>query len=185
MRILIRTSKWAIWARRFGSLALPLAIIPILLHRERLILSADFAIIETVAMVVAGIGLFLALGAFVRLWITGDQGWGKATAGFFLSLICLAPFGVLAFLAARYPSTADIATDRADPPGIVSQLPAHPPADPAAVAAAFPNAQDRTYPIEAAQMFAIVDGLVGARGWEPRARREPQTPRPARSTPSP
>jgi hypothetical protein len=35
MRILIRTSKWAIWARRFGSLALPLAAIPVLMHRER------------------------------------------------------------------------------------------------------------------------------------------------------
>ena len=176
MRILIRTSKWAIWARRFGSLALPLAIIPVFLHRERLILSTDFAIIETAALIVAGIALFLALGAFVRLWITGDQGWGKATAGFLLALVCLAPFGAVAYFAARYPSTADISTDPQNPPGVVSQLPMHPPVDYGAVAAVFPNAQDRNYPIGAPQMFAIVTGLVEDRGWEPRARREPQTP---------
>jgi hypothetical protein len=176
MRILIRTSKWAIWARRFGSLALPIAIIPVFLHRERLITSADFATIETVAMAVGALGLFLAIGAFVRLWITGDQGWGKAMMGFFLSLLCLAPLGVLGYLTLRYPSTADIATDPANPPGIVSQLPAHPPGDPVAIAAAFPNAQNRTYPIEAGQMFAIVADLVEDRGWELRARREPQTP---------
>lgn len=176
MRILIRTSKWAIWARRIGSLALPLAIIPVFLHRERLILSSDFAIIETVALIVAGLAMFLALGAFVRLWITGDQGWGKATAGFLLGLLCLAPFGAVAYFAARYPSTADISTDPDKPPGIVSQLPAHQPVDYEAVAAVFPNAQDRNYPIGAPQMFAIVAGLVDERGWEPRARREPQTP---------
>jgi len=175
MRILIRTSKWAIWARRFGSLALPLAVIPVFLHRERLITSADFAIIETIAMAAGGFGLFLAFGAFARLWVTGDHGWGKATMGFFLSLLCLVPFAAVAYLILTNPSTADISTDPANPPGIVSQLPAHPPADLEAIAAAFPNAQNRTYPIEAAEMFAIVVGLVQERGWDLRARREPQS----------
>ena len=176
MRILIRTSKWAIWARRFGSLALPLAIIPVFLHRERLITTSDFAVVETIAMAVGLLGLFLAVGAFVRLWITGDQGWGKAMMGFFLSLLCLAPFGVVFFLTMRFPSTADISTDQVNPPGVVSQLPAHPPADYEAITAAFPNAQNRTYPIAAAQMFAIIVSLVEDREWELRARREPQTP---------
>lgn len=176
MRILIRTSKWAIWARRFGSLALPLAVIPVFLHRERLITSADFAVVEWVALAVGFLGLFLAVGAFVRLWITGDQGWGKAMMGFFLSLLCLAPFGAVAYLMVRYPSTADISTDPASPPGVVSQLPAHPPGDLAAIAASFPNAQNRTYPIAAPQMFAIIAALVEDQGWEMRARREPQTP---------
>lgn len=178
MRILIRTSKWAIWARRFGSLAVPLAIIPVFLHRERLITSADFAVIETVAMAVAAIGLGLAIGAFVRLWITGDQGWGKATMGFFLSILCLLPFGLVGFLMLRYPAVADVSTDPANPPGIVSQIPPSglAPVDRAAIEAAFPNAHDRTYPIEAAEMFALVQTLVEERGWEPRAQREPQTP---------
>lgn len=178
MRILIRTSKWAIWARRFGSLALPLTVIPVFLHRERLITSADFTVIEIVAMAVAGLGLFLAIGAFARLWVTGDLGWGKAAVGFFLSLICLAPLAFLLVQMLQYPAVSDVSTDPARPPGIVSQVQAQPhtAAEQAAIEAAFPNARDRTYPIEAAQMFALVEALVQERGWEPRASREPQTP---------
>ena len=178
MRILIRTSKWAIWARRFGSLALPLAIIPIFLHRERVISSADFAIIEIVAMSIAGLGLFLALGAFARLWITGDQGWGKAAMGFFLSVFCLAPLAFSFLLMAVYPAVSDVTSDPARPPGIVSQLPPSTlaPVDPAAIEAAFPNARNRTYPIEAAQMFELVATMVEQRGWDIRAQRIPQTP---------
>ena len=59
MRILIRTSKWAIWSRRFGSLALPLMVLPVFLHRERLISSTDFFVVEAVAMLVAALALGL------------------------------------------------------------------------------------------------------------------------------
>ena len=178
MRILIRTSKWAIWARRFGSLALPLAIVPVFMHRERMILSSDFHIIEFVAIGVAAIGLFLALGAFVRLWITGDLGWGKAVTGLLLSLIVLAPAGFLLSRALQYPAISDVTTDFARPPGMVSQTEAEPatPASRPLIEATFPNARNRTYPIEASQMFGLVSLLVENRGWEQRARREPQTP---------
>jgi hypothetical protein len=178
MRILIRTSKWAIWARRFGSLALPLAVIPVFLHRERLISSADFHVIEVVAMAVAAIALLLALGAFGRLWVTGDQGWGKAVVGLLFALICLAPLGILGWQFASYPPVSDVTTDFADPPGLVSQVASHPPgpAEQAAIEAAFPNARSRSYPIEAGEMYTLVAALADARGWEPRARREPQTP---------
>src|SRR5690606_4552802 len=162
MRILIRTSKWAIWARRFGSLAVPLTVIPVFLHRERLISSADFTVVEIVALAVAGLGLFLALGAFARLWVTGDQGWGKATIGFFLSLVCLAPFAFTLMQMTLYPAVSDVSTDPARPPGLVSQIETRPLTIAArdAIEAAFPNARSRTYPIEAAQMFALVESLV-------------------------
>jgi len=178
MRILIRTSKLAIWARRFGSLALPLAIIPVFLHRERMIASADFHITEFVAMGVAALAVILALIAFGRLWVTGDQGWGKAVAGFMLGFICLAPAALLAVQMSRYPAISDVTTDFARPPGLVSQTMAElvtaewrP-----AIEAAFPNARNRTYPIEAAQMYGLIATIAELRGWEPRARREPQTP---------
>lgn len=176
MRILIRTSKWAIWSRRFGSLALPLAIIPVFMHRERFISSADFTTIELVAMAVACLAFVLAIGAFVRLWITGDLGWGKAVMGFFLSLLCLLPLGYVLFEMSRFPNISDIATDAASPPGLVSQVPPSNSADSAAIVAAFPNARDRSYPIEAQEMYALVVTLAEQRGWEIRARREPQTP---------
>ena len=87
MRILIRTSKWAIWARRLGSFAMPLAIIPVFLHRERIISSDDFLLIELVAAGFALVAAFLAIGAYARLWVTGDQGWSRATVGLFFSAI--------------------------------------------------------------------------------------------------
>jgi hypothetical protein len=178
MRILIRTSKWAIWARRFGSLALPLAIVPVIMHRERMITSSDFHVIEIVALGVAALALLLSLGAFARLWVTGDLGWGKAVTGLLLSLVVLTPAVLLFSQMLRYPAISDVTTDFSRPPGLVTQTEAalatrawRP-----AIEAAFPNARNRSYPIEAGQMYALISSLVQARGWELRARREPQTP---------
>lgn len=177
MRILIRTSKWAIWARRFGSLALPLTVIPVLLHREQLITSADFIVIEAVAAGVATLAVALALGAFGRLWITGDQGWSRAGWGLFFGIVCLLPFAYLGYEAIRYPMVNEVTTDIADPLPLVSPVRVAP-TDAALrdqIAATFPNVQTRTYPIDATEMFAIVDDLVDARGWDVRTRRAPPT----------
>jgi len=177
MRILIRTSKWAIWARRFGSLALPLTIIPVLLHREQLITSADFVVIEAVAAGVAALAVFLALGAFGRLWITGDQGWSKAGWGLFFGIVCLLPFAYLGYEAMRYPMVNEVTTDIADPLPLVSPVRVAPTSAVlrAEIDATFPNVQTRSYPVDATEMFAIVDGLVEARGWDVRTRRAPPT----------
>lgn len=177
MRILIRTSKWAIWARRLGSFALPLAIIPVFLHRERIISSSDFMTIELVACGFALLALFLAFGAFARLWVTGDQGWSRAGMGLLFALICLAPMAFIGWQATRYPSAADVSTNFRDPPALVSTVgKILTPDDRAAIEAAFPNARTRTYPIAAEQMFGIVEQLGQQRGWEQRARRAPTHP---------
>jgi hypothetical protein len=178
MRILIRTSKMAIWSRRFGSLAVPLAVLPVFMHREGMITSSDFHLIEIVAMAVALLALVLALGAFGRLWVSGDQGWSKATVGLMFSLLCLVPFSVVLWAAFSYPARTDVTTDFARPPSLVSQVPTSAPGavERAEIEAAFPNARTRTYLIQAAQMYALAVQLADARDWEPRARREPQTP---------
>ena len=177
MRILIRTSKWAIWARRLGSFALPLAIIPVFLHRERIISSDDFHIIELVAAGFALLALVLALGAFARLWVTGDQGWSRATIGMFFALVCLAPMAFVLWLAFHYPSVTDVSTDFSRPPALVTVVSKiATPEQRAELEAAFPNARTRTYPIAAEQMFGIIEQLGAANGWEPRARRAPTHP---------
>ena len=177
MRILIRTSKWAIWARRLGSFALPVAIIPIFLHRERIISSDDFHIIELVAAGFALVALLLALGAFARLWVTGDQGWARATLGMVFALICLAPMALVLWLAFRYPPVGDVSTNFAKPPALVTVVgKVSTPAQRSEIEAAFPNARTRTYPIAAEQMFGIIEQLGAANGWEPRARRAPTHP---------
>jgi hypothetical protein len=177
MRILIRTSKWAIWARRFGSLAVPLTVVPVLLHREQFIASADFAIVESVAAGVAALALIQGLSADARLWITGDQGWGKATWGLFFAIVCLAPFGWLGLQAARYPLVNEVATNFGDPLPLTSSIRVVPTgaAMQQLIDTTFPNARTRTYPIDATQMFATIEDLVDQRGWEVRTRREPPT----------
>src|SRR5690242_7801866 len=124
MRILVRTSKWAIWARRFGALALPLAALPVLLHREQWITSDNFQVIEAIALSLAAIALLCGIFAMARLWMTGDQGWGRATQAVVFGALCLAPAGYLAFEAARLPATPDVSTDFANPPQLVSFIPA-------------------------------------------------------------
>jgi len=177
MRILIRTSKWAIWARRLGSFALPVAIIPIFLHRERIIGSDDFHIIELVAAGFALLALLLALGAFARLWVTGDQGWARATIGMFFALILLAPMAFVLWLAFHYPPVTDVSTNFADPPALVTVVPKLSTSEQRTeLEAAFPNARTRTYPIAAEQMFGIIEQLGVTNGWEPRARRAPTHP---------
>jgi len=177
MRILIRTSKWAIWARRFGSLALPLTIVPVLLHREQLIASTDFAIVESVAAGVAALALILALGAYIRLWITGDQGWSKASWGLFFAVICLVSFGYFGLQALRYPLVNEVATDFATPLPLSSSIRVVPTgaALQELIATTFPNARSRSYPIDATQTFATIEDLVEANGWEVRTRRAPPT----------
>lgn len=175
MRILIRTSKWAVWARRFGALALPLAVIPLFLHRARLISSDNFIIIEAVALGLAALAIAAAIVAIVRLWFTGDQGWGRAAAALFFGLLCLAPASYFAWLAVSVPPSPDVSTDFTNPPQLVNFVESRfiGPGERERIDDAYPNARPRTYPIEAPQMFGVVETLVTAQGWEIRARRAP------------
>ncbi|MEO6014068.1 MAG: DUF1499 domain-containing protein [Devosia sp.] len=175
MRILIRTSKWAVWARRFGALALPLAAIPVALHHAHIITSENFVTVELVAMGFAVAAVAMSLIAFMRLWFTGDQGWSRATLAFVFGILCLLPAAFFAWQAARIPASPDVSTDFANPPTLVSFVESHfvGPEERQRIEAAYPNARSRSYPIEAPQMFDVVETLVDAHGWDIRARRAP------------
>jgi hypothetical protein len=178
MRILVRTSKWAVWARRFGALALPLAAIPVLLHRGHLITSENFLAVETAAMAIAGAAVAMALVAFARLWFTGDQGWGRATVAFVFGAICLLPASFFLYQAASIPASPDVSTDFSEAPLLVSFVESRfiGPEERARIEAAYPNARSRTYPIEAPQMFEVIVRLIDAKGWDIRATRLPTSP---------
>jgi hypothetical protein len=175
MRILIRTSKWAIWARRLAGFALPLVVLPVFMHRERLIDSAAFHVVEIAAAAVALLGLLVSIAAFIRLWNSGDRGWDRAVFGFIVSLICLAPFAWATFEASRHPLVLDVSTDAQNPLPLVTAEARPLPSVEALleVETAFPNVTTRTYPLNAVQMFEIIGQLVLDRGWEIRHRRVP------------
>jgi hypothetical protein len=177
MRILVRTSKWAVWSRRIGALALPVAAIPVLLHREHIITSDNFLVIEVIALGLAGLAVFAAIVAFIRLWITGDRGWGRATIALVFGLLCLGPAGFFAYEYVHQPSLPDVTTDFANPPPLVSFVESRfiGPAERTTVETTFPNARSRNYPLTAPQMFDTVSALVDDRGWDVRSTRAPQS----------
>lgn len=178
MRILIRTSKWAILARRLGGLAVPLTVVPVIMHRERFLDSGLFLVVAVFAALFAGLAVMASLVALARLWHTGDQGWGRALAGLFLGLLCLAPVAYYGAQALRFPIATDIATTtRGDLPLIFEPDTASMPAPSVLTAEKqrtyFPNATTRTYPLDPFQLFAIVAYLAEGEGWDIRQRREP------------
>jgi hypothetical protein len=175
MRILLKTSRWAVWGRRFGALALPLAVIGVLLHRTHLIETNEFEAVESVALGLAALAVAMALVAFARLWVTGDRGWWRATVAFVFGLVCLAPAGWLYYEYRQRPASPDISTDFSNPPPLVNFVEGRftTPDERARLEAAFPNARTRSYPIAAPQMFETVDNLVDDRGWEVRASNAP------------
>ena len=178
MRILIRTSRWAIWGRRLGSLAVPLVIIPVLLHRLQLIRSDIFLNTTILAAIVAALAVLASLVALARLWQTGDQGWSRALLGLFLGLLCLLPFAWYGSLVLKYPPVTDLATTTRGVLPLVFEpgTAAMPPPrllDAAQAAALFPSAETRSYPLGQAQTFALVRQLVEDNGWDIRRVREP------------
>lgn len=178
MRILIRTSKWAIWARRLGSVAVPLVVISVLLHRFRLIGSDLFLAAAALAGSVALAAVLASLVALVRLWRSGDQGWSKALLGLALGLLCLLPFAFYGALALRYPPVTDIATaDRSLLPLVfepgTAQMPPPKMLTAAQEAALFPNTVTRSYPLNQEQTFELVRQQVEGNGWEIKAERAP------------
>lgn len=168
MRILVRTSRWAIWSRRWASLAVPLVVIPIFMHREHAITSEVFQIVEVMAFAIACLALLSSIVAFVRLWHTGDRGWGYAVAGFCLALVCMAPAGAGLYFYLRTPHVTDVTTDTLRPPALLLAKSAGTasPEIVATLAKAFPNAHARFYALNSRQMFPILDKLVGERGWQ-------------------
>jgi len=175
MRILVRTSKWAIWARRLGSFALPMLVIPVFLHRTQALADDSFITILMVALFIAALGLVVGIVAYVRLWRSGDRGWGKATIGVIFGLICLSPVIYGAALFVRYPVVNDVSTDLASPLPLVLK-PDAPPISAtlqAQIIAVFPAMVSRTYQLDAKAVFSLVEQLVADRGWDIRVRRLP------------
>lgn len=167
MRILIRTSRLAIWARRLGSFALPLVIIPIFLHRAEIIDSETFALIEVIGFSIAAGALLSGLGAFVRLWYTGDKGWGRAVAGVLLGTICLAPLIYVLIETQRYPHITDVGTLPGRNMELVMFKPAPdvPLPPQAELVAAFPGMMARDYPLGVNTVYRLAEDLVKKSGW--------------------
>jgi hypothetical protein len=169
MRVLIRTSPAAIWARRFAALALPLTILAVLLHYGGQLDGRAFTIAAAVAIAVSVLALVLSLAALVTLWFSGDRGWGRAFGAFFIALVCLLPAAAAAYAVWHYPDVGDVTTDPGSPPLLMSTLPLDPAgvaSDPAVLVKAFPGLRSRRYSLDAPSLFQLLAKLVADRGWK-------------------
>jgi hypothetical protein len=168
MRVPVRTSKWATAARRFAGIALPLVVVSIFFHRAAAMPTVAFELVAAVGTLLAALAVIAALVAFVRLWISGDKGWGRAVTGLVFGGLCLLPAGVLAADFLRYPLIDEVSTSPLDPPPLLSGVVVAPPAPAAAarLATLFPNLQPRNYPLAPAAVFGIVAAIVRDEGWQ-------------------
>jgi hypothetical protein len=173
IRIPIRTSRWAIWARRLASLALPFEIIPVFMHRERLIPSDTFTLLFSIGMLLALLAILVGIIALIRLWRSGFRGWGRTLQALILGLFLAAPLGVGIAWAMTYPSTNDVATDGKLPVLVLAENADDVRLSPAATEKAFPNAVARKYPLPPERVFALVAELAGEWQWEVRVKGEP------------
>ena len=179
MRIPICTSRWAIWARRLVSLALPFEIIPIFMHRERIIASDTFTLLFGIGLALACLAILFGLIALVRLWQTGFRGWGKTSQALLLGLILVSPLGMASYWATIYPATSDVATTGVVPKLLIEGAASETPLAQGLREVAFPTAVARSYGLPPDKVFSLVAGLAVAQGWDIRFRREPVAPKTA------
>ncbi len=175
MRTFTRTSKLAIWSRRFGSFSLPIAIIPVWMHRNQLLNSETFQILLMSAVTLALLAVFIGIAAYFRLWQTGDHGWGKSTMGIFLGLVCLSPIAYGASLALDYPFANDVSTNANRQPQLLANLQTaiRTALTQEETAIFFPAISTRIYDVEPAVLFDRIEDMVRERGWEIRIQRKP------------
>jgi len=110
------TSRLAIWARRCAVFSLAATVLAVLIVRSGFLELEPALATFAAALVLALIGIVLALGAFIVIWKDGIAGAGYA---FFAVAIGLALIGYpayLGYLATKLPMINDIATDPIDPP---------------------------------------------------------------------
>jgi hypothetical protein len=138
----------ALWSRRLGLFAIPVAGLAVLAQRGGKI---DF--ISAVAATGAGMALaltaiLLGIAAFAIIWVRGNRGAAAAAVGVISGILVLSPPGYFLARGWHLPALTDIATD-----------PAHPPAFVFAGAERKPGENSLTYPAEqaVAQLAAYPD----------------------------
>jgi uncharacterized protein (DUF1499 family) len=110
------TSRLAVWAMRIAVFSIAVVLLGIVIVRAGIL-----EIIPSLAafgggLLLAGVAIVFALGAFIVIWREGLSGFGMALGAFFIGVSILAYPGYLGAKAYRLPAIADVTTDPIDPP---------------------------------------------------------------------
>src|SRR6187455_2592345 len=109
-------SKTAAWAARIAFFALAVAALSIIIVRSQLLEIVPALATFGDALVLAGIAILCAFGAFVVIWRQGYAGLGRALLALFIGIALLAYPAYLGTRAMRLPAIADVSTDTTNPP---------------------------------------------------------------------
>lgn len=165
MRILIRTSRLAIWSRRLAIFGFAVLVLAVALHLFGQIATDVFEISLVIGTAVAALAVLLAAAAYMRLWFTGDRGWKLASIGISLGGLCLLPAGYALAMTLLYPSTADVTTALISPPALIRAADTETSIDPESILLSFPNLITRSYQIPPETLYGLAETLVRQRGW--------------------
>jgi uncharacterized protein (DUF1499 family) len=170
-------SRAALWAPRVAWFALAVTLMAVAVIRFGLV-----ELMPGVAALVAGLFLAveaagLALFAFVRIWMEGRRGLGKAIRGLVLALLILGYPGYFAVRALIRPPLNDVSTDIDDPPTFSrsrAALEARGGRIPPDVTPDVRRLQRQAYPqiapltldLPAEQVYDLVRRAAQSRGWQ-------------------
>lgn len=139
-----------------------------------MIVSYDFLAILAFIELLALFAIVAAVLAFFRLWYSGDKGWGRASVGLVLGLLLLSPLLYASYLYPQYPTVNDVSTSaEPSPPLVFVNNPDSTRLSGEAAATAFVGAATRTYPMDPAPVFDLVEQRMLAQGWQVRRKIAP------------
>ncbi len=168
-------ARTALWSKRLGLFAVPVAIIAVFVQRSGRV---DFQPALTAlgaGLVLAAAAVVLGLTAFAIIWVRGNRGAGAASTGIVAGVLVLAAPLYFMAQASSLPPLIDIATGPANPPAFVFAGTERTPRDnPIAYAgemsalaqlSAFPDIQPLRVAQPPDEVHSLALQLVEARGW--------------------
>ncbi len=169
MRIVLKTSKLATWSRRLGSIAFPMLVFAVFMHRSGSIDSQTFHLILIVGLGVSTLAILFAIISFIILWFSGDKGWGRALTGLILGGLPIIPL-LFAFVnMQKFPVANDVSTNPQAQIELISSfsnLLTTQQANQSELIRAFPNMIVRYYPVSAKTAYQLVERKIKENGWE-------------------
>lgn len=168
-------SRSALWSRRLGVFAVPVAALAVLVIRSGRIDPASGLAGLGSGLVLALLAAVLGIAALSNIWVTGRQGASAAAVGLLCGILVLAVPSAYLAVGLGLPAISDVTTDPADPPAFVfaaterrqadNRLAHGGDRDAIAQMAGYPDIMPLQLGVPADEAHGLALELVRARGW--------------------
>jgi uncharacterized protein (DUF1499 family) len=177
-------SRLAAWSARVAWFSLAMAVLSIIVLRSGFLEIGPALATFAAALVLAALGILLALASSVVIWRQGLSGIGRAVTAVLVGAGLLAYPSYLAIRSAKLPAISDITTDAANPPRFDTIARIRPRGRSEYPGAAVAALQQAAYPdigplqvaMNPKQTYDMVQALVAKRKWSVVEARPPAPP---------